>query len=183
MAAKIDIQDGRQIWPMWPFDLDKGKNIKMWLHIFILLDNTDILTYLSTKSDDLDLWLIFFKGCTLIEFWRSTWRSSDFIDQYVKLKGLPRQKYPMNLILIILIFSRSIPRSNGTPSYNSAIRKFFADYSINYLSILKKLGTHIWNSLLNNFCLCSIQMSIFYGVIQEKLIFFTIYIHISKDRN
>ena len=100
-----------------------------------------------------------------------------------QIKGLAKTKYPMNLILIILIFSRSIPRSKGTPSYNSAIRKFFADYSINYLSILKKLGTHIWNSLLNNFCLCSIQMSIFYGVIQEKLIFFTIYIHISKDRN
>ena len=100
-----------------------------------------------------------------------------------QIEGLAKTKYPMNLILIILIFSRSIPRSNGTPSYNSAIRTFFADYSINSLSILKKLGTHTWNSLLNHFCsLCSIQMSIFLELFQKKLIL-TIYIHISKGRN
>ena len=46
----------------------------MWMHIFILLGNTDILSYGSTKSDDIDLWLIFFqqggpfsifKGCKI----------------------------------------------------------------------------------------------------------------------
>ena len=31
------------------------------MHIFILLGNTDILSYGSTKSDDIDLWLIFFQ--------------------------------------------------------------------------------------------------------------------------
>ena len=46
----------------------------MWMHIFILLGNTDILSYGSIKSDDIDLWLIFFqqggpfsifKGCKI----------------------------------------------------------------------------------------------------------------------
>ena len=138
MAAKIDIQDGRQIWPMWPFDLDKGKNIKMWLNIFILLDNTDILTYLSTKSDDLDLWLIFFQRGYPYRILKVNMKVVRFYRSIRQIEGLAKTKYPMNLILIILIFSRSIPRSNGTPSYNSAIRKFFADYSINSLSILKK---------------------------------------------
>ena len=135
---------------------------------------TDILTYLSTKSDDLDLWLIFFKGGRYpYRILKVNMKVVRFYRSIRQIEGLAKTKYPMSLILIILIFSRSIPRSNGTPSYNSAIRKFFADYSINSLSILKKLGTHTWNSLLNNFCsLYSIQMSIFYGVIQEKLIFY-----------
>ena len=30
----IDIQYGSQTWPLWPFDREKGQNVKMWLHIF-----------------------------------------------------------------------------------------------------------------------------------------------------
>ena len=61
--------------------------------LFILQDN---LTYWSTKSDNLDLWLIFSTGVTLIGYQRSTW-SSDYIDQNVKLKGLQRRnKFRLN---------------------------------------------------------------------------------------
>ena len=49
------------MWHLWPFDLEKCQNSQIWTHIFILLGNTDILSYGSTKSDDIDLWLIFFR--------------------------------------------------------------------------------------------------------------------------
>ena len=59
LPPNIDIQNDRQTWPLWPFDLEQVKNVKMCLYIFILQDNTDILTNRSTKSDDLDFSLIF----------------------------------------------------------------------------------------------------------------------------
>ena len=61
LSAKTDIQNDLQTWPLLPFDTEKGENVKMWLHIFIQLENTDILTYRSTKSGDLGIWLIFLK--------------------------------------------------------------------------------------------------------------------------
>ena len=48
----IDIQNGRQTWPLGTFNIEKGQ---MLLHIFILLDNTNIFTYWLSKSDE--LWL------------------------------------------------------------------------------------------------------------------------------
>lgn len=53
-------------WPpnlfLWPFDIEKGENVKMWCIFFNSpgMENTNILTCRWTKSDELDLWLIFF---------------------------------------------------------------------------------------------------------------------------
>ena len=59
----------------------------------------------------------------------------------------------------------------------SANRKFLPIIPlILYQFWKKKLGSHTWNSLLNNFCsLYSTQMSLFYVVIQEKLIFYRLH--------
>ena len=48
---------------------------------------------------------------------------------------------------------------------------------------MTKFDTHIWNSLLNNFCsLCSIQISILLELFKKNW-FLTIYTHFSKGRN
>ena len=57
-----DIQNGHQLDLCDVLTLEKGQNVKIWLQIFILLDNTDILAYRSTKSVDIDLDSFFKKG-------------------------------------------------------------------------------------------------------------------------
>ena len=114
------------MWPFWPFDLEKGRNLKMLMHIFILLVNTNILTYRSTKSENVDLWPIFCPtGGTLMIFQQGsdilfTWRSTDFIDTYIKLKVLPRPITPCIWFEKFWVFSRLNRRSKVKqgPNFN-----------------------------------------------------------------
>ena len=142
----------------------KKKNKKKTFHGVFRIGKPFNVTYWLIKSYDLHVDLQ--KSIRVTPLKKISQRtSSPILSINTSMWRACKDEMPMNLILIILIFSRSIPMSNGTPSYNSANRKFFFNYSINSLSILKKkLGTHTWNSLLNDFCsLCSIQMSIFYS--------------------
>ena len=79
----------------WPPKMSK---LYIWLHIFILLDNTDILMYRSTKSGWLwPLTYFFFNRVRYpyrilkVKKRRSRWRSSDFIDQCITLMFLSRR--------------------------------------------------------------------------------------------
>ena len=118
--------------------LEKSKLSKSNLWGILTEHKTFNLTYWSIKSDDLYVDLQNSIRVPPFEKNESKVKVVRFGRSIRQIEGLAKTKYPMNLILITLIFSRSIPRSKGTPIYNSSIRKFFADYSINSLSIFKK---------------------------------------------